>query len=265
MKNLLFSGLLFIAYFGLCAQDTASIKRPWSILHYKNEISLDTSPILAVLLSNYAENQAYGFTFRHFFNNNSAIRAAYRSTLTEYDTENQDVLSYQPVEFGRTDSFKLVLVKSGYFDNTDRHTFRVGYEHRFGGRRVKLCLALDIIVGFEKWERFYYSYDYETPASADSLTWYQYLPAEYDLSSFLGRTSVRIPSTLSLMVGFSPAVGINIHLSKRWSINAYFLTDFYYNFPFKEVDSGRDFNDSRFNYTFEELAADLSLTFRFGK
>ena len=262
MKKILITISFCLTVLGLFAQSKrASRVSPWDSLYFKNEISLDVSPAVSLLLGGIGASESYGFTYRHFFSKKDAIRAAYRSTLIDeaYDPYVEDI-GYRAIP-GRTDSIVLITHVRDVKESTDWHTFRVGYEHRFGKRRVKFFLGADLVTGIEKWERIEGQRSYESTQflRLSDTTWL------FPVTPYFYAIYPRITNTLSLMIGFSTVFGVNVNLSKRWSLNGSVVWDFFGYFPFKKSEFADYYHVKDVDSTVEAPITDISVTYHFGR
>jgi len=157
------------------------------------------------------------------------------------------------------DSLLLIYTEPSVEEKYGWHTLRAGYEHRFGKRRVKFVLGLEVLFGIEKWEKLKSIYKYETTQYFDTTRAnYLYIP-DFDFSSF---PSTITYNTLSFMIGVTPVIGVNVNLTKRWTLSGNFLIDQFWTIPFNYSDEIVK-EDSKGYGTLQSPLTDISVTFNF--
>lgn len=265
MKMLLSAICLCIATL-VCAQkdlpvSKKKIKKPrpapqWDTLYYKNEFSLDISPAVAFVAGAINNRESFGFTYRRFLSKRDAIRVGTRHGVYIYSYRYGDVYgpSLSP-DTMRTFGVGDTIAYSRYYQ-TDVYSpdIRIGYEHRFGKRRFKLMLGADAIIGLEKVntidDESYFVVDTYNDSTGTVYYWQRLGGPVFPY---------RQPSRhLYLKVGVSPFVGVQVHLSKRFSLNASFLMDIAWNVPLKGERTNEGISLNAY-----APAADIGLTVHF--
>lgn len=231
----------------------------WDTLFFKNEFSLDVSPVVNFLTGNFTDmRQSFGATYRRFFDKNDALRVgtrhSYSNSVTSYDRAknffdfgfmSDSVFSIQPGD----------TVFTRYYHQTRYYTpdVRIGYEHRFGKRRVKCMLGMDAMIGVEHIRTIENEQFFTFRTYSDSTGSSYYLMADPYVSFPYTENAVT-----NFKIGLTPFVGVQIHLTKRFSLNACFLLDLFWTFPI----SGKP-KYSGFNIYTDALMSDIGLTVHF--
>jgi len=127
---------------------------------------------------------------------------------------------------------------------------RLGYEHRFCKGRVKFILGFDVINGVS----FQNRNETFTPAIIQRVNNTDYLLRPL-AEEYIYEKSV------FYKIGISPIVGMNIHISKRFSFNAALSPEFSWLFPIKQQNAR--YNMGGLNVNSWGLISDLSLTVHF--
>ncbi len=267
MKHIITIILISSITTGLFAQSKSTSRvSPWDSLSFKNEISLDVSPPISSLLGrDIGGGESVGITYRLFFDKQNAFRASYRSIFSFYPNRNERIeyLGYSLIAPNRLDSIILITQTVDKSERSSWHTVRAGYEHRFGKRRLKFVLGMDVITGIEKWIRYYNNYEYETTLPLDTTgTWWS--SSIFDHSPF--PKFYNTEQVLSFVLGFTPIFGLNINLTKRWSLNGSIIFDMFGYFPFKyDNTTNKNIRIKSFYGYAEAPFTDLSVTYHFGR
>ena len=228
----------------------------WDTLYFKNEISLDVSPVIDFLVGDIKGKPSFGITYRRFFDKNDAIRLSTRHGIDNYSSTTDQFYKGDPLTFNYTPS-ALLRVGDTVLQSTYRQTnyyspdIRIGYEHRFGKRRFKCMLGLDAIIGIERIKNYEENNYHVLQAFTDSLgTRYYLSPTGSPFSQFSQ------PINTTLKVGLSPFVGVQVHLSKRFSLNASTMFDLFWSIPISNNTGG-------LNLMGDAILADIGLTVHF--
>ncbi|MCW5908633.1 MAG: hypothetical protein KIS94_12295 [Chitinophagales bacterium] len=261
--------ILFVAVFAIPLTGfSQKVKKPkrerpapqWDTLYFKNEFSVDVSPVINFLTGDFGNvRQSFGATYRRFFDKNDALRIGtrhgYHNYATSYDRlRNADAGfvymgdSILPMKPGDT-----VFTRS--FQQTRYYTpdIRFGYEHRFGKRRVKCMLGVDALIGVERIRTIENEQHFTFQTYTDSLGTSYFIVSD-PYPQFPYNENI----VTNLKVGLSPFVGAQIHLTKRFSLNACFLLDLFWTIPV----SGKP-KYSGFNISTDAFIADIGFTVHF--
>jgi hypothetical protein len=211
-------------------------RRPpqWDTLFYKNEFSLDTRMAAIFFLNPTTDFGVFGATYLRALTKKDFIRISTRHQLEGFYEQfnNLRELDFAAPNFTRDSLIKITSRWYNYYSPD----IRVGYEHRFGKRRVKAIIGIDILMGVEIInEDFHYTY-YETgkisyPTGQSLLVLKQ---TERGLANGYIRTT-------NFKLGAAPFVGMFIHFSRRWSGRILAMYDLFWsrNIDFKTNNSAR--------------------------
>ncbi|GEM_PF-1374505 len=254
----LLTSLIITSHLSFAQRNKERTFFPWDSLYYKNEISLDVSPVIVGLLaSNIGETESFGITYKRFFSKRSTLRVGYRLTSVINSYERIQHLGYQVLT---GDSILLKTTEANVSELSRWQTLRAGLEHRFGKRRLKFVLGFDLLLGIEKWEVNERNEIYTAKQHIDSSGIEQNLTPKYEYLSMTDYTY----NALSFVVGITPVVGLNIDLTKRWSLNGSLIIDLAGYFPFRFSDSYAETEHQRgFTAVGGAFFPDFSVSFRF--
>lgn len=228
----------------------------WDTLYFKNELSLDISPAVAFVTGNIADRESFGFTYRRFLGKRDAIRVGTRHSVSGYSYTGGGIYrgnflpdSIRTFNIGDTLAYNRFYQWRNYSPD-----IRIGYEHRFGKRRFKCMLGIDALLGIERIKLIDETDYYTVHTATDSIGTFYYLQATESNAGFPYNEKIGT----YLKVGASPFVGVQVHLSKRFSLNASFLVDVAWNIPLKGDDLFQGLNLNAY-----APAADIGLTVHF--
>jgi len=262
MKKIIFIALFSVALIPLFGQTKQKVKKPftsyhpWDTLCYKNEFSLDVKPVFLILLATSPDESQweFGYTYRRFFDKRNAFRIGNRFQLYKYNYTysalGENYLSNFPANEIPIGSDTVVNLSETISNSKNDLNLRLGYEHRFCKGRVKFILGFDVINGVS----FQNHYETFTPAKMQRINNTDYL---------LTPLSIEYHSKQSIFykIGISPIVGMNIHISKRFSFNAAFSPELSWLFPIKQPTA--KYNTGSLNLNFWGWISDLSFTVHF--
>jgi len=262
MKKIIFITLFSVAFISLFAQTKHKVKKPdtryhpWDTLRYKNEFSLDVKPVFFILLTANPETSQweFGYTYRRFFDKRNALRIGNRFQFYNYYYSyyalGQTYLSNFPRNEIPIGSDTVVNLSETISDAKNDLNLRLGYEHRFCKGRVKFILGFDVINGVS----FQNRNETFTPAIIQRVNNTDYFLRPL-AEEFIYEKSV------FYKIGISPIVGMNIHISKRFSFNAAFTPEVSWLFPIKQQNAR--YNMGGLNINLWGWISDLSLTVHF--
>jgi hypothetical protein len=260
MKRIVLAVIILIPAIGFSQKIKKVRPAPqWDTLYYKNEFSLDVSPAVAFIAGSIRSRESVGCTYRRFLDKNDAIRIGMRHGFDSYSYQQTEVPegnswfqlyrdSVYPIRLGDT-----VVVGSNFRTNYYSPDLRVGYEHRFGKRRFKCMLGLDALIGIERINTTEQKNYFVFQATTDTLGTNYYLTAT---SNQYAPSYQNIATNLK--VGLTPFMGLQVHLSKRFSLNATAMLDMFWTVPLKGKPKYTDFNLNA-----DALASDIGLTVHF--
>ncbi|MEX0812718.1 MAG: hypothetical protein WD048_10925 [Chitinophagales bacterium] len=250
LLSLFFSGFLF-------SQEEEKAIREFSpeLLKHRHELSIDHGGTLAFLYTN-AELFSAAITYRRFFKNyKTAFRTGFRTTLTDRIREEGDYLSTRKIA---VDAIRITRTQETNYYESNWHTLRFGIDHRFGTRRVKFLLGVDFAFGLNQYQRDQVWQSSTSIQKLDTLTTF------VDFTSFNTYSSYRSEEVLNFVVGFSPIVGVNVHLSKRWILVSTMVIDYMAQIPIKSDNyfSAETGPSTNFNIV-DALLFEISVGYRF--
>jgi hypothetical protein len=229
MKTLF--SLLFITFITL-AHATDSVKKPkkerrppmWDTLYCKNELSLDVGAPISFLLKPSNQNSAWALSYQRALTKRDFLRVSTRHSFEHSFTSANNLDD-------STNTYILPLTNYNLHDSVITQTsktyryyspdIRIGYEHRFGKRRVKGILGMDVLFGAEI-ENTTYQYRYFKP---------EIVTGGSGNTSVLLTEITRGPEfvssrSINLKEGLAPFVGVFVHIAKHWSMRASLMYDF---------------------------------------
>lgn len=238
-------------------------KKPaqWADFSYRNEIGVDVSPLLSLMISNPKTFDHVSIVYKRYLDRNDILRVGaklgydiYTSYFTSVPSINQQSPSPRPNQWLQEDTFVQQINQKNV---TLTPTLHIGYEHRFGKRRIKGILGVDIIAGVEVFNEERTIERFEKFTVLDSVVNYTYT-GYYSVKP----TEQLAYRSISALVGISPFVGMYAHLVPYFSLSAHLGYDLYYSFPLKTTSSQRY---DGFNLNTDAFIADVSLIYVFGK
>jgi|ERR1043165_800847 hypothetical protein len=191
----------------------------WDTLFYKNELSLDGGLPLGFLLAAKTGEGSVALTYLRALTKSNFLRVGIRHYFMEeyYHSDNLWKALYT------TTIPYLTITDKNYTMNAP--DVRFGYEHRFGKRRIKCILGVDLTLGVEIENTSYFNQFYEPHQTVDSLGQTAYYFTEHNASF-----EERYPTSrqVNLKIGAAPFCGMFAHLSKRFSLRACVMYDLYW-------------------------------------
>lgn len=269
MKNFLlfFASFCFYKSFAFDFPHKHRIRKPpeWDTLFYKNELSVDLRVPVGFLLNfSTGDNVVFGATYLRAFSKSDFFRVSTRHRIWNFYEQRNSFSENLPIHNESSIINDSVVTISHRWYNYYSPDLRLGYEHRFGKRRVKAIIGIDLILGAEI-EKQEYNYDYY------QLQFITNAAGETNLAVKEIERDLRFTETkaVNLKVGGTPFVGMLVHISKRFSFRALAMYDLYlsHNLSFNSNNSTRfPPNDNVFNLNFNNgLIAELGFTAHFGK
>jgi len=237
----------------------------WDTLYYKNELSVDLGLPIGFLLSGPTGSGAVAISYQRALTKHDFLRVSarlsYRNTNTGSGNINDSISTTQylvpPATFLIADSVFTQTTKRYKYYSPD---IRIGYEHRFGKRRVQGILGLDVLFGTEI-ETTAYQYRYFKPevVTTGSGT------TAISITEVTRGPEFASGKNITLKEGLAPMVGMFVHISKRFSMRACLVYDLYWSqnvwfssYPPLPVPSA-----TGFNLYAGSIIGDLSLTVHF--
>lgn len=197
----------------------------WDTLYFKNELSLDVGLPLAFLFSGQPpEAGSVALTYLRAVTKRDFIRIGTRHRFEE-NNWTEDNLPAFPNQSSTPGVYPSVIVKTNKSFSSYSPDLRIGYEHRFGKRRIKGIVGADISLGAEI-ENNNYSYQYFQPQTVtDSTGFTQVYIMPIDIDPQL---QIRGWRSVNFKVGVAPMAGMFAHLSPRISLRVLAMMDFYW-------------------------------------
>lgn len=261
---LLFITLVTLAHASGPGEKPKKERRPpqWDTLYFKNELSLDIGWPVDFLLSSNVQSGVLALSYQRALTKRDFLRISTRHGFQNTSTTTDNILdntnSLPPANFQVPDS---VFTKTGKTYRYYSPDIRVGYEHRFGKRRIKGILGMDALFGAEI-EHTSYQYRYFKPELVSNGAG----GATITMTEIIRNPQLAVANNVNLKEGMAPFVGMFVHLSKRFSMRATMMYDIYW------AESVHYFTDSpalaapggySFNVGAKSFIADLSLTAHF--
>lgn len=243
MKNNTIIFAMFIIVINAKAQGTSSKIDSASIIRQrKNEIGINTTPLLSALIGSSLDINRFSITYKRILNDKSALRIAviadkgftsYSSVLPTSDT---------------------TINTHFYYDHLSPH-INLGYERTFGKKKLKWFYGADLILGYSK----------ESNSQLISKTYTDTVSGSMYME--VNPKTTMLNETKGYMVGLSPFFGAKYALSKRFSISTQVGMDA----TFKNLSSiAKDNNNVRKEkfYTFDlggtaGFINDISIIYKF--
>jgi hypothetical protein len=267
LVSLLFVSLIILAHASDPGASAFNAQSPpqWDTLYYKNELSLDLGLPIGFLLNSATGSGVVALSYQRALTKHDFLRVSTRfsfqitSSTSGNISDSLFTLPYlaSPATFLIADSVLTQSSKTYRYYSPD---IRLGYEHRFGKRRVQGILGLDVLFGTE----IEYT-DYQ----------YRYFKVEQvGLSS--GNTGIAVTEimrnpanacskNINLKEGLAPMVGMFAHISKRFSMRACLMYDLFWtqSVSFASIPPAPAPSGSGFSLYTRSIIADLSLTVHF--
>ena len=121
----------------------------WDTLYHKNELSLNVSLPLSFLIQGDVGKGALGLTYLRAFTKRDLLRVSARHNYEVTSKSSTNLTDWRP----SFDTIFLlsdhVITETSEYYNYNSPDIRIGYEHRFGKRRVKGILGMDVLFGAE--------------------------------------------------------------------------------------------------------------------
>lgn len=234
----------------------------------KNELGFNIAPIAVALMGGEAYRPTFSLSYKRIIKEKNALRFSlnYQFPMMNWNYGDDYYIVSQ------TDNTQL----RRYFerDNGNKIQTNIGYERRFGKRKIKYFFGADLTLGFTNesyriydenfvLEKYPYQGLYYSPQSGGIDTLYQFIS---DPDSFA--VDIYSETTKYISVGTSPFFGFYYPLSKRFSLS--FRTGFDLYFSLGKKDEKNYTNNettktrvSTFDFNMNGLINDLSIVYRF--
>lgn len=224
---LLFSTVFAYAYAGEIPKKHKRERTPpqWDTLFHKNELSLDGSLPLGFMLNGHIGEGSVALTYLRALTKSNFLRVGIRHRFQEYHESSNNYSSYLYPYQGGT-----AVINGTVFTQTDKSyrlnapDLRFGYEHRFGKRRIKAILGIDLSLGVEFENLTYTNTNFQPIQTVDSSGHSVLYITQLPMTEADSYGSEQI----NLKIGACPFVGMFVHLSKRFSLRACVMYDFYW-------------------------------------
>lgn len=176
----------------------------------KNEISINTAPVLRQLLSN-GTNSATRFSMT--YKRNITDRSALRLSLVA-DQINNDVFNYHhspEMEIMILESDSVMIRQERISPGFISPHLNIGYERLFGKGKLKWFYGADLTLGYSESKTLTQNITLQRDSVNGTYGWVQ---KSYD-PEIVSRSNIKTVS-----VGVSPFFGVKYTLSKRFSVSA---------------------------------------------